>query len=185
MADVSIKYNNTEIASLSASGTKTLLTEGKYCEGNILIEYIKAAASGGSGSGKVANGTFTPTTTTKTFTITHSLGEIPEFVAVFSVGAGTSDYAINSIIGAYGFSAHLTGCYDYCRGALVKTASNTYIWSLPKSTDEDISDNYSSSSFRQNGNIYNATTTTFTANDSVSTYNWCAGVIYQWIAVVT
>lgn len=35
---VSIKYKGSEIAALAATGTKTLNTEGKYCEGNIIVE---------------------------------------------------------------------------------------------------------------------------------------------------
>lgn len=35
---VSIKYKGNEIASMKATGTKTLNTEGKYCEGNISVE---------------------------------------------------------------------------------------------------------------------------------------------------
>lgn len=44
MADVSIKYKGNEIATMDASGTKTLLTSGNYCEGNISVEYAKPAS---------------------------------------------------------------------------------------------------------------------------------------------
>ena len=47
MADVTINYKGEAIATMNASGTKTLLTEGKYCEDDIEIEYVK---SGGGGS---------------------------------------------------------------------------------------------------------------------------------------
>lgn len=46
MADVTISYKGSEIASMSATGTKTLLTEGKYCEDDITIDYT---APGGGG----------------------------------------------------------------------------------------------------------------------------------------
>ena len=39
MADIDIKYKNSTIASLSGSGSKTLTTQGKYCEDNIRIDY--------------------------------------------------------------------------------------------------------------------------------------------------
>ncbi len=42
MPDVSISYKNTSIASMSDSGTKTLNTSGKYCDGDIKITYTKA-----------------------------------------------------------------------------------------------------------------------------------------------
>ena len=40
---VSIKYKGNEIAALAATGTKTLNTEGKYCEGNIIVENTEAS----------------------------------------------------------------------------------------------------------------------------------------------
>lgn len=39
--DIEIKYNNLVIASLDDTGTKTLLTAGKYCQDNIVIDYTK------------------------------------------------------------------------------------------------------------------------------------------------
>lgn len=39
MADVSIKYKGSEIATLDASGTKTLKTKTTYCEDDITVEY--------------------------------------------------------------------------------------------------------------------------------------------------
>ena len=45
MADVSIKYKGSAIAELSASGTKTLKTSGKYCEGDVTVLYTKPNAS--------------------------------------------------------------------------------------------------------------------------------------------
>ena len=45
---VSIKYKGSEIAALAATGTKTLNTAGKYCEGNIIVENTESG--GGSTS---------------------------------------------------------------------------------------------------------------------------------------
>ena len=39
MSDVNIKYKGTSIATIDASGSKTLQTSGKYCEGDIVVEY--------------------------------------------------------------------------------------------------------------------------------------------------
>lgn len=46
MSDITITYKGAEIASLSDTGTKTLLTSGKYCEDDITIDYT--APGGGS-----------------------------------------------------------------------------------------------------------------------------------------
>ena len=48
MADVTLTYKGSTIAEMSNSGTKTLKTSGKYCEGDIGVSYVKPA-SGGSG----------------------------------------------------------------------------------------------------------------------------------------
>ena len=47
MADLIINYKGNPIAELSESGTKTLKTAGKYCEGDISVEYAKPAGGGG------------------------------------------------------------------------------------------------------------------------------------------
>lgn len=39
--DVAISYKGSSIATMSASGTKTLETSGKYCEGDITVVYSK------------------------------------------------------------------------------------------------------------------------------------------------
>ena len=43
MADLTIKFKGNPIVELSDSGTKTLKTAGKYCEGDITVEYVKPA----------------------------------------------------------------------------------------------------------------------------------------------
>lgn len=45
MADVSIKYKGSAIAEMNASGTKTLGTNGKYCEGDVVVTYDRPTAS--------------------------------------------------------------------------------------------------------------------------------------------
>lgn len=42
MQDIKVTYKNQVITSLEDSGTKTLATAGKYCDGNIKITYTKA-----------------------------------------------------------------------------------------------------------------------------------------------
>ena len=49
MADLTIKFKGQPIVELSDSGTKTLKTAGKYCEGDISVEYAKPAGGGGGG----------------------------------------------------------------------------------------------------------------------------------------
>ena len=44
MADVSISYKGNEIASMNATGVKTLLTSSAFCEDDITVTYTKPAA---------------------------------------------------------------------------------------------------------------------------------------------
>lgn len=48
MAEVEIKYRGSNIATMSASGTKTLQTQGKYCDSDIVIEYDRPQTGGGA-----------------------------------------------------------------------------------------------------------------------------------------
>lgn len=60
MSDVTIKYKGQSIATMDASGTKTLGTQGKYCEGDIGVEYVKPAGPTGTKQISItANGTTT------------------------------------------------------------------------------------------------------------------------------
>ena len=43
MSDLTIKYKDQPITELSESGVRTLKTAGKYCEGDIAVEYAKPA----------------------------------------------------------------------------------------------------------------------------------------------
>ena len=64
MADVTLTYKGSTIAEMSDTGTKTLKTAGKYCEGDIGVNYVKPS-SGGSGfwdedyAKQIIEGTFT------------------------------------------------------------------------------------------------------------------------------
>lgn len=54
---VAIKYKGSTIASMNADGTKTLKTAGKYCEGDIGVEYT-APTSSLISKNIAANGTY-------------------------------------------------------------------------------------------------------------------------------
>ena len=56
MADLTIKFKGNPIAELSESGVRTLKTAGKYCEGDIAVEYAKPAVGGGEMFSSSASG---------------------------------------------------------------------------------------------------------------------------------
>ena len=45
MADVSIKWKNQTLAEMSASGSKTLKTAGKYLDADVVVEYAKSGGT--------------------------------------------------------------------------------------------------------------------------------------------
>lgn len=53
MADLTIKFKGQPIVEMTDTGTKTLKTAGKYCEGDITVEYVKPA--GGDHTYQVGN----------------------------------------------------------------------------------------------------------------------------------
>ena len=59
MADVSISYKGNEIASMNATGVKTLLTSSAFCEDDITVAYTKPSAS-------LQSKTVSPTTSQQT-----------------------------------------------------------------------------------------------------------------------
>lgn len=60
MAEVEISYKGGTIATMNASGTKTLLTEGKYLEDDVTVEYTRPSAPSGTKNISItANGTTT------------------------------------------------------------------------------------------------------------------------------
>ena len=46
MSDVTLSYKGSDILELSDSGSATLKTGGKYCEGDIGVEYVKPSGGG-------------------------------------------------------------------------------------------------------------------------------------------
>lgn len=73
MADLTIKFKGNPIVELSESGTKTLKTSGKYCEGDISVEYAKPAGGGGSGGTGTEILTYGKSYAASEFTIDTSL----------------------------------------------------------------------------------------------------------------
>lgn len=61
MSDVNIKYKGASIADLNATGKKTLLTSGKYCEADIEVEYTKPGGGANIDTKTITNSDATAT----------------------------------------------------------------------------------------------------------------------------
>lgn len=100
MSDITISYKGSSIATMDATGTKTLLTEGKYCEDDIEIAYVKP--SGGGGLTLIASGESTLTTSNgrTTLTIGKKMAQT-DFIFRISVDDGTEYPNNNAYVYAY------------------------------------------------------------------------------------
>ena len=69
MSEIAINYKDESIATMDASGTKTLLTQGKYCEDDIEVVYTRPTPSL-----QAKSKTYTPTTSQQTESVTADSG---------------------------------------------------------------------------------------------------------------
>ena len=95
MSEVNINYKGTKIAGMDASGTKTLLTSGKYCEGDISVEYTQPSTPTPSYQSKTKS--YTPSETAQSETVTADSGYDALSQVAVSVGAVSSTYVGSGI----------------------------------------------------------------------------------------
>lgn len=82
MPDINIKYSGQSIDSLSATGSKTLQTSGKFCESDFTIEYTKPTP-------KLQSKSVTPATYSQTITPDSSYDGLSQ-VAVTAMPSGST-----------------------------------------------------------------------------------------------
>ena len=132
MSGVIVNYNNNALTSMSSSGTKTLLTSGKYCEGNFEVVYSEPTTS---------SLTVTPTETTQTFNATGVYGYKPVTVNGISstyVGTGiakksSADTTFTSTNGTF------TAPIGYYSAAATKTLTTQAAQTIyPSTADQTI-----------------------------------------------
>ena len=90
MSEVNINYKGSKIAGMDASGTKTLLTDGKYCEDDIEIVYTRP--SSGQPNLQTKNKSYTPTESAQSEEVTADNGYDGLEKVNVSVGAIDSEY---------------------------------------------------------------------------------------------
>lgn len=97
MSEVTINYKDAAIATMDASGTKTLQTQGKYCEDDIEVVYARPSGGGTISTAADAikaylesNGFVCSEFAVQTpesgdyFFVPHSLGRVPDLVCAFN-----------------------------------------------------------------------------------------------------
>ena len=173
MADVTINYEGNAIATMSASGTKTLLTEGKYCTDDIVVVYV---SPGGGGGLTYAYGSVTMVNDSSYLYVT-GIGGTPK-VAKFLIDptSAVGDGTLKTVSGCYAMGASVirstnnagTG-YGYNRfGEESEWSTDTptvYADNTPSPPDGMV-----------------ATTTGFAAKSYSASYSFKHGYTYNWKA---
>lgn len=95
MSEVNINYKGSKIAGMDASGTKTLLTDGKYCEDDIEVVYARPTIPTPSYQSKTKS--YTPSETAQSETVTADSGYDALSQVSVSVGAVSSTYVGSGI----------------------------------------------------------------------------------------
>ena len=72
MADVTLTYKGSPILELSASGQKSINTQGTFCDANILLDYVKSSG----GSVQYKSGTYTATSDQTSYMIITTVADV-------------------------------------------------------------------------------------------------------------
>lgn len=115
MSDITINYKGNAIATMDASGTKTLLTEGKYCEDDITLTYTKP----GGGGATVLSGSFVAGTG---YTLNITVSRLCSHLYIYKPDL-TADTDLSQA--PYGASKRLTVFVDNDNGFVTQTITNS------------------------------------------------------------
>ena len=179
MSDITINYKGSAIATMDASGTKTLLTEGKYCEDDLEVVYVKPSGGGlPAVLDKVDAGTATLATSSDIIQVSHNLGRVPDFACIYQDLSDWADVALGVCVLA---------TYIRFRYPNANETYNSYIyaWRYKHGTSGNslgassamISSNATATTFKfVRGNVNWATVD---ANGNPVTYKWMVGTFKE------
>lgn len=126
MSEVNINYKGSKIAGMDASGTKTLLTEGKYCEDDIEVVYARPATP--SPSFQTKSVTYTPSLSAVTDTVTADSGYDGLDEVDVTVSAVPRAVYKAGITPTISISMSLYSDYGYVEAAAEATGSDTFVY---------------------------------------------------------
>lgn len=123
MADVTLSYKGSDILELSDSGSATLKTGGKYCEGDIDVEYAKPSGGGNTLTSDfltiyketVTIGENTISNSAKYKTYLDSIKSIPGSIVAMSIHKKTN-YVYNEFANGLNIPVGAINGYRYRNG---------------------------------------------------------------------
>lgn len=118
MSDITISYKGADIATMDASGTKTLQTSGKYCEDDIIISYTQPSGGGEEGIPNLKDVIFIDYDGTVVYNYTKS-----EFLALDAMPSNPS----HSGLTAQGWNWTLSDAKDYVRENGIHCIGQNYV----------------------------------------------------------
>lgn len=118
MSDITISYKGSSIATMDATGTKTLLTEGKYCEDDIEVAYVKPSGGGEEDIPNLKDVIFIDYDGTVVQNYTKA-----EFLALEAMPANPSHAGLT----AQGWNWNLTDAKDYVRENGIHCIGQNYV----------------------------------------------------------
>lgn len=124
MADITLTYKGATISEISASGTTTIETAGKYCEDNITLSYVQPGGGGGADP-------FTPKLDGKTHLWFQLVSAADLTVKIYVPGTVTVDWGDgNSNTSTVGTNTHTyasVGLFDVSFPLGTYWGNSTYI----------------------------------------------------------
>lgn len=126
MADVNIKYKNSSITTMNASGTKTLLTGGKYCEDDIKVVYTKPSQQNGNvtAPNSISGTEASVSAGSNTLTLSKTVSVTPNVTQAGYISSGTagnSNVSLQANVTTKGATIYYPNASDQ------SISSNTYL----------------------------------------------------------
>ena len=173
MSEVTINYRGSAIATMDASGTKTLQTEGKLCDDDIEIVYARPSGGGGL---TYASGDITTVSALAYLRVTGL--NAPAKYARFLIddpSVNVGDGTLKSVAGLYVLGASVVRATNNAGSGYGYTAfgsESEWMSSAPTVYADDVTG--------QDAIV--ATATGFTAKAYSNSYTFKAGYTYNWEA---
>lgn len=135
MSDITVTFKNETILTMDASGSKDLLTRGKYCEDDIAISYVKpSGGSSGLDPFPIPSGYSLPSNYQKLLYAESSSAQICD-TGVHPTLETRLEIAGYLIPGTYGEYKYMAGCYNPVIYISANNFDTAHYWGFGNKSD--------------------------------------------------